>query len=249
MKTPHARATVRWLAAWLLIGSSHAGGKPQVPSPAVPHPPQHLDTVEVKGLIETTIGSYQDLLAGSATFHKLRPSLSPEASLRFALPAGIRELYVKHPTRGLIPIPLDPTGEFDVPLQGLVAEEAAGSKWPLLVRSVKVSEVLPVIRSPASSHTLRSVGDLRLYCETLWATQKANASAAQKMALRMMGGMCHSKRVAFHFPTTEKVKDAMLEGASPNLKATISYDALGFAIPLHDRGLPNNARVRLTFGD
>ena len=208
-----------------------------------------IDTVEARGLMEATVGSYQDLLAGYAKFSELKPVMSPSATLRFALPNGTTEIYVQRPNGELLRIPLDANGGFSVPLKGIDEQEARGEKWPILVRSLKASAVLPVIHSPRSSETVKSIGDLRLYCETLWAMQRGNASGAQKVALRMMGGMCKSKRIAFVFPTQRKLVSAQIEGAARSATVKISYDALGFSVPLADQSLSNDAVVRLRFED
>lgn len=208
-----------------------------------------LDAVVVQGLVETTIGSYQDLLAGQARFNQLRPSLSPSATLKYALPAGISELYVRHPHMGLVRIPVDANGEFVVPVLQLGPIAAKRQKWPLLARSLKVSEVLPAVSSPRSYAGFRMVGDLRLYCETLWEMQKGKASFSQKMALRMVGGLCGSRRVGFIFPTRRKLAEVEIEGGRKIFTAKISYDRLGFSIPLSDHDLPNSAMVFLKYQD
>lgn len=156
---------------------------------------------------------------------------SDPAQLGFVL----RQLHgdhLRHPleldgaNRLVVPVDLVRTGDWELRVQG-----AHG-----------VPEIQPLVLSPGSELTNRRFGDARLQCRVSIAFARLSLP---KRALFGAIGPCASSRVALYAKVPQAIAAAVIERPARVLE--LGPGAMSIRVPLHDKSIGNEARMRVTF--
>lgn len=113
-------------------------------------------------------------------------------------------------------------------------------------RSRKALKVSLLIASPGTSIEDRSIGDLRLQCEVMWAAVKQETSFLLRAAFGAAGA-CKSSRINFYFGSPRVLDRAVLVHAGREVPLRIASDKRGYRAPIYDKTVPSSARVRLHY--
>lgn len=222
--------------------------------PAAAQQAKEMDPVVVNGIRTPELKRYRVMLAGLDAFDK-HHALAPTADMvRFKIsPRSRAEVDLKNLSLRIsgdsfsIPVPVDANGMFVVPRNEQADDEDAdlvlnkkksAYRWRADVRSANV---------PAN---MRRLGDLRLECQVLVGTAKAEIGlfwTATVNSLLLTTDWCNHKDIQVPTETDRKVRSATLVHGADRIKVHISED--GYLPPLGDKTYPNDALIELEFED
>lgn len=114
-------------------------------------------------------------------------------------------------------------------------------------RSRKALDFSLLIASSGTGEDVRTLGDLRLQCEVMWAAVKEETTFLIRAAFGAAGA-CKSRRIAFYFPSPRPLSRAVLVHAGQQVPLELSPTRRGYRAPIYDQKLPSSARVQLYFG-
>lgn len=206
--------------------------------------------LEVSGVKDPDWKPYRRMLKGLDAFDEFHQQLAPLADLRFVLrPNGAKisfadvTLRIAGPTTS-IAIPVAADGTFVIPRSQAAADDNA----EMVVNKKKnLLRWRPEIHTPHVPDNARRLGDLRLSCRVMWATEKDDMPFFQRTALATIGGPCTSSMVHLFFGTPRTLVSATLVEGERRLPLPLNKDATGFAPPLHDAKWGNDALVLLEY--
>jgi hypothetical protein len=139
-----------------------------------------------------------------------------------------------------IPVPLDAASRFVLP-------ELGSDDWELVANRSRAGLIVrPVVMSPGTSEADRMLGDMRLQCEVHWAIEKQHMSVFARGAFGAAGG-CKSSSFAIYARSDRPIADASVIDGVTSKPVQVLRDGYLFRAPLHDKKLPNSARVRFNF--
>jgi hypothetical protein len=104
------------------------------------------------------------------------------------------------------------------------------------------------VMSPGSTPADRTMGDLRLQCEVMWAAAKSNVSPFVR-GLFGAAGACHSSRIAFYFRSAVPLSSGTVVAGHRTMPITVGRNRLAYRAPIWDKSIANDARVRLNLSD
>lgn len=143
--------------------------------------------------------------------------------------------------RGVVtPISADAAGRFLLPVP-------AGDDWeitgPCRDGALPIS---PLVVSPGTNAADRRLGDMRLQCEVGWQIARQAIAAAPGMFKPLVGG-CKSSATAIYAGSFRPIAHARVSAGAVTRPVPVSADRLRYSVPLGDRRLPDDARVRFQF--
>ncbi len=211
--------------------------------------------IQVEGLTKPQKASFAQFLEAQKTFAKYRASLAPNATLVYMLRPitvnnkvlasgkldGIRLALVGKEDR--IEIKIDADHRFTMPdLTSLRQQD-----YKLMANiGKKPIGVIPDIFSPGTSLTDRRLGDMRLTCRTAWALWKSEVSIFLRAGFGVVGG-CSSNKIGFYNKMPGPVESvAAVDGGRSSKLALNPKLSDSYRVPLHDKSLSNETRLRAT---
>ncbi|WCT73301.1 hypothetical protein PQ455_17055 [Sphingomonas naphthae] len=184
------------------------------------------------------------LRAAQAAFAENRPGFAPQARLLWRLrPIGAKDmstfrLTLMGPRGATIPVPLDADHRFELPA-------IPAGRWTLVGSSGGVRLGADIL-SPGTAEADRRLGDLRLECRVIVAVVDIN------FLLRGMfnaAGGCASSRFQMFHPASHPIGEAFALSGPRRLPLAISPKRRAYEMPLANKTLDNDTRVKLTFAD
>lgn len=186
----------------------------------------------------------QQLRAAAATFEQNRAAFAPEARLVWhILPRG------PHPEVGLalksadgeaLAIPVSPEGSFTLPHDRLLT-----GQWRLVTTVAKGAiRIQPVAMSPGATREAFRMGDARLSCRVHWSFAADQYSIVTRSLFSMVGG-CASPSIGIYFSTDRPIAAVHIDHWDKPVD--IAKDGKAWRIPLHEKGLSNDAMARITY--
>jgi hypothetical protein len=210
---------------------------------------QEGDTVQVSGVRDPDWKTYANMLKGVQAFEE-KHRLAPGAPLRFILlprrpDVVMRGLALKLENDTVrIPVELAADYTFELPRNQEAADAGADLTLNRKAKSVKWH---PHIRSAGLLPSQRRLGDLRLECEMLWATDKATLPLAMRAMVGLAGGPCGASRLTFWFDEPKRLASATLVAGERRLALQLAGGGMMFLPPLHDRSWSDDSLVELEF--
>lgn len=204
--------------------------------------------IQVVGIRHPESVDYAMFLKGEEAF-AAHHALAPGATLRFSamasklVPGSELKLSIVGEEES-VALPLDRQGSFVLPDPArvkigdarIVANQAKGA--------VRID---PLVQSPDQAENQRRLGDLRLECEVIWAMQKDSVPFLARAAFGLVGGSCHSAKIAIQFLARRKLAAAALVQGDKRQAIPIAKNGQAYIPPLYDRTWSNDARVELAF--
>jgi hypothetical protein len=214
-----------------------------------------VQVVAVDGLKNPEWRTYRQMLKGVAAFEKLH-ALAPDAPLQFQLRANRPEVTLSDVTLKLVgsggsqPIAVAANGAFTLPTDAAAADDNAEL---VLNKKKDALRWRPRIVTPGQPDNERRMGDMRLECEVVWATERETMGFMARNALSLGGGLCHTSLVSVGMGISgdnnglRLVATALLIEGGRSLKLRVARDGRGFFPPLHDSAWSDAARVIVTW--
>lgn len=175
-----------------------------------------------------------------------RAARAPGSTLFFeadpgARRAGVTPASLRIRDRGVVTrVHADAYGRFVIPA-------AAGKDWeisgPCHDGALAIS---PLVMSPGTSAEDRRLGDMRLQCEVGWQIVKQQLGAASGVFMALIGG-CKSSRMAIYTGSARPIAEASVVGGASATPVTVSADGTRYRVPVGDKKLPDDTRVRFRF--
>jgi len=215
----------------------------RAPAPEAAVEDQAISVVGFKNPYRLTVKQLRD---AARAYRKGRPVYAPASILYFEVkPARPGEsldgvtLTLRSADRA-IPVPLDSANRFVLP-------ELGSDDWQLVANRSRAGLVVrPVVMSPGTSEDDRMLGDMRLQCEVHWAIEKRHMSVFARGAFAAAGG-CQSSSFAIYARSDRAIAHASVTAGPVSRPVQVLRDGYLFRAPLHDKKLPNSARVRFSF--
>ena len=204
--------------------------------------------IQVVGIKHPASVGYAMFLKGEEAF-AAHHELAPGATLRFSarasklMPGSELKLSVVDEEQS-VALALDQQGSFALPAPPPVK---LGEARIVANQSKGAVEIDPLVRSPGQPENQRRLGDLRLECEVLWAMKKDSAPFLVRATFGLAGGLCHSAKIAVHFPVRRKLTAATLVQGDKRQAIPVAKEGHAYMPPLYDRAWFNDARVELAF--
>jgi hypothetical protein len=236
-----ARRLCAALALPVLIGVD-AGALAQETAPVV----------EVSAVRNPALKPYRQMLKGVDAFEAHR-ALAPQAPLNFKLVSNHDAVAFDTVTLAIsgdhtrIPVPLASDGSFT-----LRRDEAALADDADLVSNKKKSELWwrADIHSPGVPDNARRLGDLRLECQISWAVTREDMPFLTRNGLGLLGGPCHTARIALHYMAPKPLTSAVLVSGDRRLALLIDKkDRRVFQPVLADDDWNDDSLVVYQFND
>lgn len=213
---------------------------------APPQEDQSPSDIVVIGFSKPYRLTVKQLRNAVAAYNRGRPGLAPTSNLLFEVSSSFRsrpldelKLVLRSPT-ATVPITLDGRHRFVLP-------ELRDDEWELLAnRGRGALAVRPIVLSPGTDLEERRLGDMRLQCEVTWAIEKEHASIATRGLFGMAGG-CRSTKLGLYARSERPIADATIFTGGRKVPIAILADRHNYRVPLGDKSLPDDARVRFTF--
>lgn len=102
------------------------------------------------------------------------------------------------------------------------------------------------VMSPGTKADSRTIGDLRLQCEVMWAAAKSTVSPIVR-SMFGAAGACKSKRIAFYFRSAKPLSSGTVTTAGKSIPIQVGANHLAYRAPIWDKSVPNSATVKLVF--
>ena len=147
-------------------------------------------------------------------------------------------LTLMGPRGATIPVPLDTDHRFELPA-------IPAGRWTLVGSSGGVRLGADIF-SPGTAEADRRLGDLRLECRVVVAVVDIN------FLLRGMfnaAGGCASSRFQMFHSASHVIGEAAALSGTRRLPLTLGRTRRSYAMPIADKSLDNEARVKLSFVD
>lgn len=142
---------------------------------------------------------------------------------------------------GIVPVMLDADRRFVLPT-------LPGKGWKLVAnRRIGSFEILPLVMSPGTADADRLLGDLRLQCHVLWTMVKPQLSILARATAGALGGMCRSSVIPYFEWSDRAIAKAWVSSGSLMRQIELSQGGHAYPLPVHDKSLPNGARVRFRY--
>jgi hypothetical protein len=204
--------------------------------------------IQVVGIKHPESVDYAMFLKGEEAF-VAHHALAPGATLRFSarasklMPGSELKLSVVDEEES-VALALDQEGSFALPVPPPVK---VGEARIVANQSKGAVRIDPLVRSPGLSENQRRFGDLRLECEVIWAMQKDSVPFLARAAFGLVGGACHSAKIAIQIPVRRKLAAAALVQGDKRQAIPLAKEGYAYIPPLYDRAWSNDARVELAF--
>ena len=128
-----------------------------------------------------------------------------------------------------------------------VLPQMAGSGWDLVGNCYRGGiAITPLVMSPDTTQADRRLGDLRLQCEVSWAIVQESVAASPGAFVEAASG-CKGSRSALHAVANRRIASAVVTTGTRIEPVAVSDNGFSYRLRLHDRTLPNTARVRFSF--
>ena len=125
----------------------------------------------------------------------------------------------------------------------------SGANWALVGDCYRGAlAVRPLVMSSGTSASDRRLGDLRLQCEVGWRIAEATIAAVPGTFVAAPAA-CKSSDAALYAASHRAVLGGSVVHKATSRPVTVAGDGFGYRVPLHDKALPDAARVRLRFAD
>ena len=186
----------------------------------------------------------KQLAAAAESFASHRALLAPDSRLYFRVEVD-RRINAGYPVLSLVTgdqrdtLSLDDGHRFQLPADVSAASTLYAN------RSRGTIIVIPEVFSPGTSDTDRRLGDLRLQCHVFWAISGPMVSLVARGMFAAAGG-CGGTKFAFYSLSPKPIGDvrAIFDGRELPLRR---WGARNFQVPVGDRSLGNDARIRLSY--
>jgi hypothetical protein len=189
--------------------------------------------------------SVKELRDAVAAYREGRVLLAPASELFFEVSsqnsADLVDLSLTLRSPGaVIPVTLDEHHRFVLP--GL-----DGDDWELIANRARGAlSIRPLVLSPGTETGDRRFGDMRLQCRVTWAIEKEHASIMVRGMFGMAGG-CASTKLGLYAKSERPIDEATIADGTRIVPISVLSDRHMYRVPLGDKSLPNDARVRFTF--
>ncbi len=224
-----------------------AQGAPAAAAPAA-QPAEEAPVAEGEDIIVTGMGSggyrltADQLRDAVRAYQQHRAEFAPSAPLRWRVrplsAAEGLEIRLVNRTGDRIAVPLTEDGHFTLPADTILA-----GGWRLQTNAGRRQiRIQPLTFSPGSDENAYRLGDARLLCRVYWAFANNRFGPLTRVAFGAIGG-CSSQRVAIYWGSERPVASVDAGAGAVDVRA----DGSAYRLPLHDRTLSNEQRVRVTY--
>jgi hypothetical protein len=206
--------------------------------------------IEISGTKDPDGKRYRAMLKGLNAFDKYH-SLAPNATHKYILRPRQEGVELQGVSLRLayndmsLPIPIAEDGTFSLPRD----EQAQQQDAELLInRKKSLFRWWPHIRSPGLQANQRRLGDLRIECQIFWAVYYDDIPFVARNLVSAIGGPCTTSKVLLSFPADFRgLESATLVDGERNIKLNIDEKQSGFAVPLADKSLNDDALIELHY--
>lgn len=245
----HATSLAGLLLASLLYGPGEAFANKQE-NRTEPDPGAD-SVVTVRGIRDPDWKPYSSMLKGVRRFEE-KHDLAPDAELRFILvprrpgvDMNALQLSLQSDETSL-DIALQQGSIFTLPVEPGLAKEKAE-----LTLNRKAGSVtwLPHVRSPATTDTIRRLGDLRLACEVHWAIDKETLPFAARTSISALGGPCNfvSQKGTYSFSEPRRIVRATISFGGKT--ESVPVKGHSFTPPLREERWSDDSVIELQFAE
>lgn len=213
---------------------------------SAPRPEPQADEIVITGQPWPLTLNAKELARAVKAHRKLRAVYAPQSQLSFEVlrGSGSRSLDgIKLTFRSkneVVPVVLDANRRFTLPA-------LPGKGWKLVANRRGGFGILPLVMSPGTNDADRLLGDLRLQCEVGWAMAKPDLPIMMRAFAGAMGGVCKGSLVPFMIWSDRAIATASVSSGARTRPVDVTTDRHAYRPPLHDKTLPNSARVRFRY--
>lgn len=141
----------------------------------------------------------------------------------------------------VVPIELDAASRFTLPA-------LSGSNWELVAnRGSGGIRIDPLVLSPGSTESDRTLGDMRLQCEITWAAFVKPELPFLLRGVAAAVNACHRSDFALMQSVDRKIAAANIVAGTLVTPIKLGTTGMSYRYPGHDKALPNDARVRFRY--
>lgn len=206
--------------------------------------------IEISGTKDPDWKRYRAMLKGLNAFDKYH-ALAPNAAHKYILRPRHEGVALQGVSLRLayndmsLPIPIGEDGSFSLPRDEQAQQQDAEV---LINRKKNLFRWWPHIRSPGLQANQRRLGDLRLECQIFWAVYYDDIPFVARNLVSLMGGPCLTSKVLLSFPADFRgLESATLMDGERHIKLNIDEKQSGFAVPLADKSLNDDALIELHY--
>lgn len=206
--------------------------------------------IEISGTKDPDWKRYRAMLKGLNAFDKYH-SLAPNATHKYILRPRQEGVELQGVSLRLayndmsLPISIAEDGTFSLPRDEQAQQQDAEV---LINRKKNLFRWWPHIRSPGLQAHQRRLGDLRLECQIFWAVYYDDIPFVARNLVSLMGGPCSTSKVLLSFPADFLgLERATLVDGERHVKLNIDEKQSGFAVPLADKSLNDDALIELHY--
>lgn len=212
-----------------------------------PAPADDADEIVVTGFNKPYKLTGKQLSTALKVYRKYRPVYAPQAQLLFEVSRKAASRHLD-PLRlslrsgdSVIPIALDSASRFVLP-------ELPDKDWELIAnRGSGAIKIRPLVLSPGSTESDRSLGDMRLQCEVTWA-----AFVRPELPLIVRGLVaaiyaCRTPHFALIQEVDKRITSAAVVSGTSSTPVLLQRVGMSYQYPGSDKRLPNDARVRFRY--
>jgi hypothetical protein len=213
--------------------------------------PDTNSVINVKGIRDPDWKPYSAMLKGVRRFEE-KHDLAPAAKLRFILVprrAGLDMNALQLRLQGgevSLEIPVNAENIFTLPVDPELVQDKAELTLDRTAGSVRW---LPYVKSPATTDTVRRLGDLRLACEVHWAIDRETLPFAARTAISALGGPCNfvSQKGRYSFSENRRIIRATI--SLNGRTESVPVSGYSFTPPLQEQRWSNDSMIELQFAE
>lgn len=205
------------------------------------------ERVEITSLKGPGLKSYSQMLKGLKVYQEMK-HLAPDSELYFILVPKNEEVRAEGVTMRLasdetsLPIPIDATGKFQLPLLELKSED----EYDLILNRPKGQfHIAAYVKSANLPDSTKRMGDLRLECQVRWAIEKQDVSIIFSTHVKLFasGNPCSTRVVSVYFFAPKGIDSISLDTPKQTRSFKIGSDGR-YTVPLRETDISDDSLVR-----
>lgn len=190
-----------------------------------------LTPAQLRAAAEAFLANRGEFAPAARLVWQVIPASAAEG-LALTLRCGDNPLPIEIGAKGRFVLPLDPLRSGQCRLTSNRAKKAGG---------IRIS---PLALSPGSERDDYRFGDARLSCRVGASFALSEAGMVARGLFSAIGG-CASKRIAIYFGSERPIAAVSISQWPGPVE--IRKDGKAYRVPLHERGISNEARVRVSY--